>query len=285
MPETQVTPTGAAPAPAPTEGTPQTPPEGAAPQPGEGGEPKQEEKFASKFAALSRKEKALLEREKSIKEQSSKFEKFGSLLETAKENPLALLEEAGLTFDDLANYVLSQGKEKDPASEVMKRLEALESQRAEDQKRAEQKELDRQKAYVEKAITEYRKDLDGYIAANPDDYELILANNAQDDVWEVVEEYFYETGEILAPEQAAKQVEDYLVAEAEKLLKSKKLASRFSPKEATPDAQKANSNGQGNSPKITLTNSQTLPAGEKPSGPLSKEERMKRALEKLQFRQ
>ena len=52
-------------------------------------------------------------------------------------------------------------------------------------------------------------------------YELIQANEANDIIYDVIEEHYNETGRILDIEEAAEAVESYLEEEAEKLLKSR----------------------------------------------------------------
>ncbi len=62
------------------------------------------------FAALSRKEKALREKEKTFKDAESKLAAIETLRQKALTNPLEVLQEYGLSYEQLTDYILGNEK-------------------------------------------------------------------------------------------------------------------------------------------------------------------------------
>ena len=210
-------------------------------------EPQQEEgssqdKFASKFAALSRKEKALRDKEA---EYESKFEEMERLLaeyeSKAKEpevdweqlfrrDPLRALEEAGMGYDKLTELALNDGKltpemqlaamREEIEGDYQRRFEELENKLAEKEKAEEE-------AYYNSVQENFQEEIGNFVAQNQEKYELIEASQANDLVFDVIEEHYNETGNVLNIEEAADAVESYLEEEAHKFMKLKKISSRL----------------------------------------------------------
>lgn len=251
----------------------------------------EEKRFASRFAALSKREKAAVQREQAAKaaeetlrSKEAKINSLEQLLSTAKDNPIALLEAAGLSMDDLVNYHIRNAKEVTPEdkiaaleAKVQKELESRDKARQEEESKRKQVEQEAEEQYIVQMIESYHKEVNDFIDAHPEEYETILAYNAKDEVFSLVRDHFAETGTILSPEDAAKQVEAGLLSELEKVLSLKKLQSKIQPpKEEITLPQRKSA--------PTLSSSQVL------SDPImgvtrrwSNEERMQRAAAKLQF--
>lgn len=231
-------------------------------------ENKQEDKFAAKFAALSRKEKQLREREKtleasqkSIEEQIKKLEEqykqkeqelSSKLLDPSlfKKDAKEALNKAGLTFEELAQLMINDGK---PTAEMLltdaeKRLQA----KIEDmEKKLMEKEAKEQEAKYEEVLNNFVSEITTFVNDN-NDYELIRANDATDLVYEVIEEHHSTTGEILQIKQAADAVEQYLLEEAKKQLNLGKIKGLLSPKEQQ-EAKEKPTEGKAS---VTLSNTQ-----------------------------
>lgn len=207
----------------------------------------QEEKFAAKFAALSRKEKALRAKEaqlqqqmqemqaklKALESQGKEVETYKSLPDRLKREPLKVLEEQGLSFEQLAQIVLNDGKptQEMVLSEYEKRM--MTKMQELEQKIAE-KEANEAKEREEVAITQFKAQLTDF-ANTTADYELIRANDAVDLVFEVIEQHHSETGEILSNKEACDAVEEYLLEEAKKLVDREKVKKLLQP---APEAKK-----------------------------------------------
>jgi len=221
----------------------------------------EEQQFASKFAALSRKEKQIRERERQMVQQmaeiekrmkeiesgSAEVQKFKDLPGRLKKEPLKVLEESGLTFEQLAQMVLNDGAPT-PDMQIKEALSPFEKQIEELKKKLEEKEAKEQEEKLESALQKFMGQITDLVNNDPN-YELIRANDAVNLVYEVIEQHHSETGEILGNKEAADAVEEYLLEEAKKLIDRDKVKKLMG---AGSDAKKP---AQGK-PQVTLSNDQ-----------------------------
>lgn len=267
--------------------------------PKEGEEVKEEEEdktpLATRFAALAKREKAIIEREKALKADLEKARKFQEAVQDIKNNPIAALESIGMTFEDFANAYLNHGEEKAPLS-VEDKLKALEEKLTKKEQeellakqRAEEEALQKEQQRIESQINEFKSHLNNMINSS-EEFELIQVNSAHDTVFEVIESYYQQTGEMLDPKVAAKHVEDYLFEEASKLMKIKKFQANKEElpsgpskelKEIKPSTQKVGVEDKAK----TLTTKQVLPTSVPSSSHPgeSREARLKRAASLLKW--
>ena len=207
-------------------------------QPQEGSQ----DQFASKFAALSRKEKALRDREaeyearfEDMQHRLAEYENQSSEPDVdwesmLRNDPLRALEEVGIGYDKLTELALNDGKltpdmqlaamREEMESEYRRKFEDLEN-------RLTEKEQAEENAYYDSVQNNFQEEIGSFVAQNPEKYELIEASNANDLVFDVIEEHYNETGSILDIEEAADAVEDYLEQEANKFMKLRKISSRL----------------------------------------------------------
>lgn len=251
-------------------------------------EPKQqEEKFAAKFAALSRKEKAIRQREAQLQRQmqqleqrlqaaeaqSKEIESYKSLPERLRKDPLKVLEESGLKFEQLAEMVLNDGKPtqdmvlSEYERKVMAKMQELENKLAE-------KELREAQEREEAAIESFKAQLTDFVNKT-DDYELIRANDAVDIVFEVIETHHAETGEILSNKEASDMVEEYLLEEAKKLVDREKVKKLLQPSGAPKSPQAPQTGAK------TLSNAQAAQAPKNTAGRMLSNEESKAEAAKL----
>jgi hypothetical protein len=231
--------------------------------------PQQEDdKFSSKFAALSRKEKDIRSRESELERKIQEFEeRFAQLNQPQEEpqeqqqeeiplefrlkkNPLQTLEEMGLGYDVLTKLAMNDG-EMTPDLQMKIMREELErdykSKFEQLENRLLEKEQAEEEAKYQQVIDNYKAQIDEFIRSD-ENYELIQVNEAQDLVYDLIEEHHNETGRILDTKEAADQVEQYLQEEYQEVLKkSKKLGSMLAPQEAKPQIRQS----------PTLSNSQS----------------------------
>jgi hypothetical protein len=236
----------------------------AAPEP----EPKKDF-LAPKFAALSRKEKEVREKERAIKAQLAEFEKQRSefesksksaadgesaLLAEMRKNPLKFMEKHGLTFEQLTEMQLN---DQNPTmemqmaqmrAELKAEMEETYGKLSESLKEKEEREANEK---YQAAVNGYKAEMTTFVSANPDKYELILANDATDLLLETAEAYFAETqaqGNPRVPtyEEVADAVEAHFEEQAKQILKLKKFNTAQKP-EPGPSKQTA----------PTLSNSQS----------------------------
>jgi len=243
---------------------------------------KDEELLSSRFASLAKKEKALIEREKKYKESEERYKRFEDSINDIKNNPLAALESVGLTFEDLAQaYLRSQDPEYVPTPEekiksLEERINAKEEQEKKSKEEQERLALEKEQEYINESINSFKGQISEHIEAQGDRFELIIANDAKDMVYDVIESYYNEYNEVLDMDIAATQVEEYLEQEAKRILSLKKFAQKSVSEQKVEDKVFA---VKENKPAPTLTNksvSSIAPVSEKKTG-LSREESLKHA--------
>lgn len=184
---------------------------------------------AARFAALAKQEKKLQSEKAALKEAQEQAARVSALKELAKKNPAAILDEFGLSLDDIIAATLeSQPEEVDPLEALRREVEGLKSSKQkeiEESRKLEQEAKDKQ---IEETINKHKQSYRQFVETNADKFELIQLNDAHEMVWEVVEAHYDSTGKVLSPEEAASKVEAYYEKEAEKLLSAKKLAQKQS---------------------------------------------------------
>lgn len=164
----------------------------------------------SRFAALSRKEKAILEKEKALKEQNARIGEIEELLGNAKENPMSLLEKAGISFDDLVQQQLGIAKEEEKADDPNEKYKMLENKLEEMEKRlADEKEQAKSQA-EEQAIDDFKYQISSHIEDNASEFEIINHLGEQELVFNLIEQHYNDTDEILEVGKACRMIEDQL---------------------------------------------------------------------------
>lgn len=196
--------------------------------------PKEESKIdpldlSRKFAALMKREKLLTQREKETNDKWSEVEKLQKAKLKAKDDIGSFLQEHGLTYKEVTDYYLNGGT---PTVEMkLRRLEEQIEQdklkRDEDEATKRQSELDSQN---ERVIESHKRQVKEFIDSKPEDFELIKANDAHDEVFNVIESYWQKTGQILPMDKAAAHVEEEFLNETKKLFELKKVKSFYEPK-------------------------------------------------------
>jgi hypothetical protein len=191
--------------------------------------------MAARFAALARREKEVREAQERANEIESKYKQYQELEESAKSNPMQLLERYGIDLDSIIQASL--GIEK-PAMTPEEQIQALRDEikaekekataDAEAAKKAEEEAL---QASIDEAILKHQHEITDHLSKNQEKYELIHLQGAQDLVWEVTEAWFdANNGAVLTPEEAADKVEDYLSEQVRKAMQLK----RFTPEKPEP---------------------------------------------------
>ena len=238
-------------------------------------EPEKNDDFSRKFAALSRREKEIrakeVEYDKRIAELEQRFNSFNQQSEPEpepelpieyrlKKDPLRALEEMGLSYDKLTELALNDGKltpemqmklmREELEGDYKKKFEELENRLLEKEKSDEQKRYDD----IQRG---FKNEIDEYVNSNLDKYELIQANEANDIIYDVIEEHYNDTGRILD------------IEEAEKLLKLGKLRSKFN---INDELEQKESPRQS---QVTLSNAMSAQANERVEKKLLSDEESK----------
>jgi hypothetical protein len=244
---------------------------------------KEDPKFARRFAALSRQEKQILAKSKEVEEKAKEFEavrqeaeRSKAILQLAKENPVEFLKETGISYQELTELMLAAEKtpEDKKFDELKKEIEDLKQAKEIEAKELEKAKTEAQIERVTQAIEDYKVQCKNTVQQNPDKYELIIAHGREDDVFNIVEQYFIENETVLDFDIAADYLEQLLYEEAQKLIKTKKLAPTIK-QDAIRDISKDARDTQKPSPTLTNTKS----SGYAPSfKPTSQQDAFKRAV-------
>lgn len=189
------------------EGKPEEQPPATAPDP----------KAAARFAALARREKEITAKAAEWKPKFEAAERFEAARAKVKEDPYAALDALGLNLQDLVDAAIHHNK----PETVEDRVARLEAERAEAAKARESSSAQA----VEETISRYKQTVSAFVDADPEAYELIVARRAHGLVFDVIEEHYKATGQVLPNAQAADMVENHLLEEARSMLKLKKLSN------------------------------------------------------------
>ena len=229
-----------------------------------------EELLSTQYAALARKERALRARaqaqdnalkakeaemkakEDAFKAREAEYASKFIPRDRLSEDPLTVLSELGLTYDQLTNLALNAPKPEDmERNRYNKKIEAELQSIKDAQEQTKKFYEDSQKQQYEQAKRQIRNEAASLIQDNPS-YEAIKATRSIGDVVDLIEKTFNADGILLTVEEAANEVEEYLVEEAMKLARLNKIQQKMKPVAQAPQ-QTAQSRQQ---PALkTLTNS------------------------------
>lgn len=206
-------------------------------------QPKVDPTLSRQFAQLARQEKALRakaqqqaqefkQREEAIKAREAALSQTKPDLsnyipkDTLKTDPLRVLADAGLSYEELTQQILTQ-QPRDPRTEAhIVRLEAkLADLEAKAETSAKTYQEQQQQQY-QQAVKQITMDVKQLVSKDPN-FETIKSTNSIKDVVELIETTYKEDGHLMTVEEAAQEVEEYLVEEAMKLTNIDKIKKRM----------------------------------------------------------
>lgn len=213
-------------------------------------------KVQAQESAAKAREEALLAREEAIKAKESDYSSNYIQKSRLKSDPLSVLAEEGVSYEELTKAILSPQVQQDP-----RLLAELEKIKEEVRQAREQQELnkksyeDQQKQAYNQAVSQIRNEVTRLVTTDPD-FETIKETGSVNDVVELIEKTFQSEGVLLSVEDAAKEVEEYLVDEALKLARITKIKNRLQPVEKPVQKQQQSTvPAKQQQPMKTLTNS------------------------------
>lgn len=215
----------------------------------------QEQEFKAKEAALnSQYNSKIAELEAKLAEY-----KTGYLPKSyIKQNTLDAMEQAGVTYDEYTQQVMTQQPTDPRVLAQLRRQEQVINDLQAKVENSEKAQRDQQSASYQSALRQIETDVHELVKVDPT-YEMIKATRSQKDVVELIERTYQEEGRVMSVEEASSEVENYLVDEASKLARIEKIKKRLNPPAET--VKKVEANGQQtpqakqSQPMKTLTNS------------------------------
>jgi hypothetical protein len=203
----------------------------------------EKDSLSSQYAQLARKEKALRAKMQEIKAKEDAFktreqaieQQYSQKLQESQkawrdklsQDPLSVMQETGLTYEQLTEKFLNAPNQQDSAlkstiEELRNEIKSLRDSQEKTTKGLEESQTQAYNQAINQMKTEAKK-----LVFSDDNYEMVKETNSINDVVELIEETFKKDGTLLTVEEAAQAVEDYLVEEALKLTKIKKLQARL----------------------------------------------------------
>lgn len=202
--------------------------------------PKTDE-LAPKFAELAKKEKqlraqaqALKAKEDALKAQETDYSTKYIPKDRLTKETLAVLQEQGISYDQLTNMILNQPPQPDQNMVEMKReIAALKDQLTQYQTKTEETQT---QAYTN-AVNQIRNEVKLLVDSDPA-FETIKAKDMSEAVVELIKEIHKTEGRVMSSAEAAKEVEEHLIEEGVTLAGLKKIQERLKAQEATLEAAK-----------------------------------------------
>lgn len=184
-------------------------------------------KVQAQEAAIKAKEDAFAAREAALKAKESEYQSDYIPKSRFKQDPLTVLTEQGLTYDDLTQAILGTQTQQDPRilAEI-DRLKAEIKETKDYQAKAKEEYAQNQKQAYNQAVNQIRNDAKQLVATDPS-FETIRETKSVNDVVDLITKTFNEDGILLTVEEAANEVETYLVDNAIKLAQIKKIQARM----------------------------------------------------------
>lgn len=182
--------------------------------------------LSPQLAAIARQKRALQvkERELAEKEKAIGTNTRAELEARLKTAPLSVLQELGVTYDQLTQEIL--GSQSQPNSEV----QALKAEIAELKKGVDSKFSEAQVAQETQAINYVADKLDALVGQG-DEFELLKLAEGEEEVIRRVYNHWKKTGKELDIAKVAKEYQEELTEEAVRYAKLKQVQGRLTPQE------------------------------------------------------
>lgn len=244
-----------------------------------------EEMLSPRFAALARQTKELRRQQAELKAQEQAWKTKSEQMESdfipknkLLEDPLAVLQAQGITYDKIVEMVIASQQPTDPAYKALTtEMKALKDETLRIRDEAAQNKT----REYEQAVSQIRNEVKMLIDSD-ENYSMIKDSGQSEAVVELIKTHFENKGVVLSLEEASTKVENYLLEEAIKVASFKKVKARLQPEvtQETPVAplpQKTQITPKQITPQPqikTLTNAQMTA----PSKALIEKDRLQRAI-------
>lgn len=185
--------------------------------------------MSPQFAALAKQKRALqLERAQFEKEKatSSPSESEWVRKSDLLAKPLSVLQQNGVTYDQLTEAILNQSGTSPEIQELRAEIRAL-------KEGVDKTLIDRDTQTKEAALGEMRKEADR-LAKEGDTFELIRETGSIKDVINLIDRVYTEQGDVLDVEEAMEMIETELVKDVLKVARLKKVQTQIAPPPPAP---------------------------------------------------
>jgi hypothetical protein len=183
--------------------------------------------ISPQFAALARQRRALQVKESEIAKReaalTNQVPNANSIdIAKLKANPLSVLQDAGVTYEQLTDAILNNRPGDSPELQALRaKVDALE-------KGLDTKFSERDSQAEQQVLSEMKRQA-ANLVNNGDEYEIIKATESEPEIVELIHRTWKKTGEVLDVQEAADIVKDYLINESLRLAKLKSIQSKLTP--------------------------------------------------------
>jgi hypothetical protein len=177
--------------------------------------------LAKQRRSLQVKEREIIAREKALSEQSAPT---ADRIEMAKikADPLGVLLQAGVTYDELTEAVLASSSGGQSHAEI----QALKAEIKALKEGVDKNFADRETLAEQQALAEMRKEAVS-MSAQGEEYELVRETGSIPDVMRLIETTYRKTGEVLDVQEALQLVEAELIQESLKVANFNKVRGQL----------------------------------------------------------
>jgi hypothetical protein len=172
-------------------------------------EPEAIKPISPQLAELARQRRALQAKERELADKEKALEgkpTADGLIERLKKQPLSVLLENGVTYDQLTNEILS-------SQQGNAEVAALKAQIADLEKGIDERFTKKESEQEQAVFNHIKKNVDS-LSFSSEDFKFIRERKAQGDVMRLIKEAWYQKGDVLDEEEAMKLVETELREEA-----------------------------------------------------------------------
>ena len=199
--------------------------------------------------ALQVKEREIAEREAALKSQSPAGNE--DLIAKLKSNPLSVMLENGVTYDQLTEAIIAQQSGNIPE------IQALKAELAALKEHVGTQFTSRDQLAEQQVLASIQKEIIDTVKSQPEQYEAIREAKAEKVVKDLIHRTWKKTGEVLDTQEAIELVENQLIDEALPFARLSKVQKRLTPAQAAQVEAQLPSQKPGTKIMRTLTNRDT----------------------------
>jgi hypothetical protein len=184
-------------------------------------------------AKVQQQEQAMRSREDAFRAKEAELQAKSNIdpkkyvsVDRFKQDPLGVMQETGLSYDELTTQIINQQPLDPRVNSTINRMEAKIAQLEKQLEDSGKNYQENQKQAYDSAVNQIRSDVKALVKSDPS-FEVIRATNSVNDVVELIERVYKEEGTLLSVEEATQQVEDYLTEEASRLSRVDKIQKRL----------------------------------------------------------
>lgn len=232
------------------------------------------EHLAKRERALRHRDRQFKEREaqlqaeiQALKQKETEYQSNYIPKQKLREQTWDVLQNEGISYDQLTQAALQN-----PVTPEMIELRRVQEQIKKQEEAISAFKTDAQKAQeaqYTQALKLIERDVKSLVSSDPESYELVKAQgqDAEQAVVELIRETFDQEGILLSPEEALKDVEEYLLENAIKVAQLKKIQAKLMPKTPEIVTDPPLVRGRSASPGARVELSQTRPQPQQPLQP------------------